>query len=85
MRFKEYSTLTAWEDFDSLDEDSGNENEVERRKDPTPPKSAKLESQSSSLPALLPEAWPPDDVVTKLPSFDASPIKPFGSWLMNAF
>ncbi|KAL5110771.1 hypothetical protein TcWFU_008282 [Taenia crassiceps] len=76
MRFKEYSTLTAWEDFDSLDEDSGDENEVGRRKDPTPSKSTKLESQSSSSPAPLPEGWPSSIVVTKLPSFDASPIKP---------
>ncbi|VDM16284.1 unnamed protein product [Hydatigera taeniaeformis] len=68
LRFKEYSTLTAWEDFDSLDEGSGDENEV-KREDPMPPKSAKLEPQSSVSP-------PAHNVVTKLPSFDASPIKP---------
>ncbi|KAH9283511.1 Pericentrin [Echinococcus granulosus] len=80
MRFKEYSTLTAWEGFDSLDEDSSDENEVEGGVDSALQKLTELEPQSSSSPTLLPEVCPPlNDVVSKLPSFDASPIKPSGS------
>ncbi|EUB59420.1 Pericentrin [Echinococcus granulosus] len=79
MRFKEYSTLTAWEGFDSLDEDSSDENEVEGGVDSALQKLTELEPQSSSSPTLLPEVCPPlNDVVSKLPSFDASPIKPSG-------
>ncbi|KAM7538165.1 hypothetical protein Aperf_G00000065641 [Anoplocephala perfoliata] len=84
MRFKVYSTLTAWEGFDSLDEDSSDDDIVVGSKaasenvvEPTSPESSKLETP------LMPEARPstPEGVVTKLPDLDASPImssKPVG-------
>lgn len=77
MRFKVYSTLTAWEGFDSLDENSsdddvaiGNKAASEDTVEPTMPKSAKLET------SLTTEVRPstPEGVVTKLPDLDASPI-----------
>ena len=82
MRFKEYSTLTAWDEFDSLDEDSDDD---ERDRPCTVRKSADLGPQLSSSPAtakVLPTA---DGTSPKLPSFDASPIKSSSVWPITAF
>ena len=73
MRFKEYSTLTAWDGFDSLDEDS--DDDAEREQLSAIPKSTDLGSELSSSPTAVTQV--PSVITTspRLPTFDASPIK----------
>uniref|UniRef100_A0A5K3EK23 PACT_coil_coil domain-containing protein n=1 Tax=Mesocestoides corti TaxID=53468 RepID=A0A5K3EK23_MESCO len=80
LRFKEYSTLTACEGFDSLDEDSSDEKEATEEgetKNSTSQKSASLDAQTKS-PALVAPPVPMLQIpsaIVETPSPDSSPVK----------